>query len=102
MNWVESNLVWNHMRDFKIRIERSTILLLWFQSKIARHEVHFITAVLKSQNSVNANIYLKQKWFKIEGGMVLLIYSLGMMRFTTWMPAGVLPYKSDGGARRTF
>ena len=43
--YTECNLVWNHQRDLKSKV--------WFQAKIARHEIrlHFITPILKSENS---------------------------------------------------
>ena len=56
------NLVWNHTRDFKIgqvRIESS----IWNHKQDFRPKLHdtkfnyrFITAILKFQNSVSANI----------------------------------------------
>ena len=62
---MEYNLVWNHTRDFKIGQARSASSI-WnhkydFRPKVhdKKFKYHFITAILKSQNSaVSTNIYL--------------------------------------------
>ena len=36
---MECNLVWNHTRDFEIAREFDLKSQVWFQTKIARHEV---------------------------------------------------------------
>ena len=67
---MECNLGWNHTRDFKIERARSASSIwnqVWFQTKIARHEVqlplyyiHF--EITQMQDLANSNILLMQYW----------------------------------------
>ena len=93
-NWtgVEYNLVWDHTCDCAwLRVTARECDLeskVWFQTKIAQFNYHFIIAILKSQNSDSTNLmvpiwwpvcqnmetksllhlilYSKQKWCNIE------------------------------------
>ena len=64
---MECNLVWNHMRDFKIGGARcaSSIWNHKYDFRPKRHDTkfnyHFIKAILKSQNSISTNILLSER-----------------------------------------
>ena len=78
---------------------------VWFQTKIARHEVQLPTAILKSQNSGSTNIYFTDQEasllksgnkkaftsrFVFETEMMrqrakIVRFKTEMMRFRTWM-----------------
>ena len=64
---MECNLVWNHTRDFKIGGARSASSIrnhkYDFRPKLhdTKFNYHFITAILKSQNSISTNILLSER-----------------------------------------
>ena len=64
---MECNLVWNHTRDFKFERERSASSIrnhkYDFRPKLhdTKFNYHFITAILKSQNSISTNILLSER-----------------------------------------
>ena len=70
------NLVWNHTRYFKIRwVHRESSI--WyhkhdFKPKLhgMQFNYHFITAILKFQDSVSANIVNWSSWWLVESKIV--------------------------------
>ena len=67
---MECNLVWNHTRDFKIGGARSASSIrnhkYDFRPKLydTKFNYHFITAILKSQNSISTNILLSERRYR--------------------------------------